>query len=404
MFRGGPVSSYGTGIADGLGTPRVGLDKGGTWWDRFQNWTSRNVPAGEGITGAEVVEGAKWMQDGKKIYGPFSPYGEKATIEDMVGTGYNVGRNVDEDSINLEYLYSGAEDPTLESSDVFMKEWVNEDAVKRQEYKTAKEEFEANPDNKDKTFVDQETFEAIERENKGLDSDSDLGLGGSGGEKILKTGKSELELENERLRKIIEEGAGGDDPTNVETGDLESMIARYEKLLGGDKAFSQDVGDMAFRLAGAKGDTVWEKIQNWFGDEAKAGPSRTEKIKQTAAMLGIKGEQAQKLYETKLKNVSGSFQKKVEQIMKAKDLTLEEATNMALGLPGGIDEAVIEFKKRGTGLMTEGEFDMLARSQRISALPNVDISQIKDGKYYKPGEKTIVTIKDKTIVDTQTYE
>ena len=56
MFRGGPVSSYGTGIADGLGTPRVGLDKGGTWWDRFQNWTSRNVPAGEGITGAEVVK------------------------------------------------------------------------------------------------------------------------------------------------------------------------------------------------------------------------------------------------------------------------------------------------------------------------------------------------------------
>jgi hypothetical protein len=55
-------------------------------------------------------------------------------------------------------------------------------------------------------------------------------------------------------------------------------------------------------------------------------------------------------------------------------------------------------------VMTEGEFDMLARSQRISALPNVDISQIKDGKYYKPGEKTIVTIKDKTIVDTQTYE
>ena len=58
LFRGGPVSSYGTGIADGLGTPRVGLDKGGTWWDRFQNWTSRNVPAGEGITGAEVVNGA----------------------------------------------------------------------------------------------------------------------------------------------------------------------------------------------------------------------------------------------------------------------------------------------------------------------------------------------------------
>ena len=71
---------------------------------------------------------------------------------------------------------------------------------------------------------------------------------------------------------------GGDDPTNLETGDLEAMIGRYEKILGGDKAFSQDVGDMALRLAGAKGNTVMEKLQNWFGDEAKAGPSRTEKL------------------------------------------------------------------------------------------------------------------------------
>ena len=401
MFRGGPVSSYGTGIADGLGTPRVGLDQGGTWWDRFKNWTSRNVPAGEGITGAEVVEGAKWMQDGKKIYGPFSPYGEKATIEDLVGAdGRGVGRNLDPNDPLLSYLYASGDDPESESTDVFTKEWVNEEAIKDQELKEEHKESGSE--------LPYETWKAINKDIKQVEQaeKNALTLGGSGGEEILKTGKSELELENERLRKIIAEGLGGegDDPTNVETGDLEAMIGRYEKLLGGDKAFSQDVGDMAFRLAGAKGNTAWEKLQNWFEAEGKAGPSRTEKIKQAAAMLGIKGEQAQKLYETKLKNVSGSFQKKVEQIMKAKDLTLEEATNMALGLPGGIDEAVIEFKKRGTGLMTEGEFDMLARSQRISALPNVDISQIKDGKYYKPGEKTIVTIKDKTIVDTQTYE
>ena len=242
MFRGGRVSSYGTGIASGLADggmpPKRGLVDGpggysGEGWYKgaYPNW--QNIYGSTGIKGADVVASAqdKWMQDGKKIYGPFSPYGEAATIEDMVGTGYNVGRNIDDDSINLEYLYSGAEDPTLESSDVFMKEWVNEDAIKRQEYKVAKEEFETKPENKDKTFVDQETFEAIERENKDLDSDSDLGLGGSGGEKILKTGKSELELENEKLRKIIAEGLGGDDPTNVETGDLESMIGKYEDML-----------------------------------------------------------------------------------------------------------------------------------------------------------------------------
>ena len=52
---------------------------------------------------------------------------------------------------------------------------------------------------------------------------------------------------------------------------------------------------MALRLAGAKGNTVMEKLQNWFGDESKAGPSRTEKIKQAAGMLGIKGEQAKEI-------------------------------------------------------------------------------------------------------------
>ena len=48
---------------------------------------------------------------------------------------------------------------------------------------------------------------------------------------------------------------------------------------------------MLLRFAGSKGDTTMEKFQDFAATEATV-PSRTEKIKQTAGMLGIKGEQA----------------------------------------------------------------------------------------------------------------
>ena len=53
--------------------------------------------------------------------------------------------------------------------------------------------------------------------------------------------------------------------------------------------------------------------------------------------------------------------------------------------------------------MTPDDFDLLARGQNIPKLPDVDISQIEDGKYYVPGQKTIVTVKAKEIIDQQPY-
>ena len=70
MFRGGRVSSYGTGIASGLADggmpPKRGLVDGPggyggeqSRWEKFLDWTSRNVSGNENISGAEIVEGAK---------------------------------------------------------------------------------------------------------------------------------------------------------------------------------------------------------------------------------------------------------------------------------------------------------------------------------------------------------
>ena len=405
MFRGGPVSSYGTGIASGLADDgRVGLYRSyrGTVGEAAKNMNNK--------TGSEIFKAAL---DRSTYFDPAALPGFRNVKREIPIVGGDVsaekgGQQLGPTDYLVEKGYiSDVEGPV---KDMSMAELIDmQIGEKGDVYQTGSIlGGDQNKPREVKSTKDLNEDELLELRTEQAEAATGATDMTSTRPKVKKTeSKSELELklENERLRKLNEElMTGTTDPSTVDTGDLESMIGRYEDLLGMKKARGQDISDMLLRFAGSKGENTMDKFQEFFATEAKTGPGRAEKIKQAAAMLGIKGEQAQKLYETKLKNVSGSFQKKVEQIMKAKDLTLEEATNMALGLPGGIDEAVIEFKKRGTGLMTEGEFDMLARSQRISSLPNVDISQIKDGKYYKPGEKTIVTIKDKTIVDTQTYE
>ena len=61
----------------------------------------------------------------------------------------------------------------------------------------------------------------------------------------------------------------------------------FAELLGADKARGQDIGDMLLRFSGSGGNTLGEKFQNYVRAESAAGPSRSEKIKQTAAGLAI---------------------------------------------------------------------------------------------------------------------
>ena len=76
----------------------------------------------------------------------------------------------------------------------------------------------------------------------------------------------------------------------------ESLVAKdaiaenqklFAELLGADKARGQDIGDMLLRFSGSGGNTLGEKFQNYVKAESAAGPSRSEKIKQTAAGLAI---------------------------------------------------------------------------------------------------------------------
>jgi hypothetical protein len=299
LFRGGPVSSYGTGIASGLADGgRVALENGGSLWNRFKNWTSRNVPDNSGVTGASILENT-WLQDGKKIYGKSSPYGNKPKIEDLVGTGYGMNQNFalpNEETGRFEYLYASGDDPQSESTDVFTKEWVDEDLIKENELK--KEHKESGSE------IPYDTWKAINAENKKMEQaeKSALTLGGSGGAETLIPGvtqEPEGDLppppEKEERYEINEE-------------DVRAQAALFDKLLNEDyekdlkSARISDASDYAlkfFEETIGKGKGMKEAAGEVAGF-ALAKPSKTEtvkegkkKTKQTATVMAINDALAQ---------------------------------------------------------------------------------------------------------------
>jgi hypothetical protein len=96
--------------------------------------------------------------------------------------------------------------------------------------------------------------------------------------------------------------------------------ALFAELLGSDKARGQDISDMLLRFSGSGGDTIGEKFQNYVRAESAAGPSRSEKIKQTAAGLAINDY------------VAGKRAKEAVNLMKSRVDYTQDAKSSALAL------------------------------------------------------------------------
>ena len=93
--------------------------------------------------------------------------------------------------------------------------------------------------------------------------------------------------------------------------DIKEMADRYFELMGGGKAFSRDVGDMLLRFAGAEGETVGDKFKEYLKAEAKAGPSRTEKIKDAAAKTAINYQTQKEFLEKKIASSESIAEKNI---------------------------------------------------------------------------------------------
>jgi len=292
LFRGGPVSSYGTGIASGLANGgRVALENGGSPWKNFMNWTSRNVPDNSGITGANILENT-WMQDGKKIYGKSSPFGDKPKIEDLVGDPRGVGRPDPNDPL-LSYLYASGDDPESESTDVFTKEWVNEEAIKERELKAEHEESGSE--------IPYEQWKAINKENKAIEQAeiNALTLGGKGGEESLMPG-----VTTEPKGNVNNKGNLDNQPASYEINadDVRAQAELFKELLGEKSeekiksARISDASDYAlqfFRSTVGEGKGIKEAAGDVAGF-ALSKPSKTEgakaaadQVEQTATVMAI---------------------------------------------------------------------------------------------------------------------
>tara|TARA_R100000734_G_C3317328_1_gene110359 strand:+ start:163 stop:1332 length:1170 start_codon:yes stop_codon:yes gene_type:complete len=380
MFRGGPVDSRGTGITANLGYNnggRVGYNKGmlvqPPGASRLFNIQDILKQTGAPMTGKQIFDYAaeKGMNLGNIKLNEYSLFIPE-TVEVAVGT--------DGDIIEKPY------------SEILRSEGP-------QVYKDPNEEYLGSEDTQgsigDKSNDGGRTFS------------SNFGTTNEVAKK--------LEKKIDDTTKIEEVSFSADadgDVTTVDENDLDSLIDRYYKQLGGDKAarrYGEDVlSTVSASLLEGKG------FKGALADAVKVR-SDAPKIKQAAAMLGIKGEQAQKLYETKLKNQSGQLQKAVEYIKEINPgMNDKEALATYQRRPRSLSETVGKYKKQD-GAITEpgitlaaGEWFLDDYKGELPTDGNIkegDPAVGKgDGAYTDKAKGLIFVIKDEVVTDVSRFE
>jgi len=364
MFRGGPVDSRGTGITSGLmDGGRVGYNRG----------MLVQPPSASGLFS---------IQDILKQTG--APMTGQQIFDYAAEKGMNLGNR----NLNLKSKYIPE---TVEVG-------VGEDIIEKPFSEIIREKgFQ--------TYQDPNEDYLGKGDTQGEIGDIDLGEGRTFSKDFGTTEDVAKNLEKEINEKPVKEVSFSDsadgDVTTVDENDLDSLIDRYYKQLGGDKAarrYGEDVlGTISASLLEGKG------FKGALADATKV-KSDAPKIKQAAAMLGIKGEQAQKLYETKLKNTSGMFTKKVEEIMKTENVTRSQAVKMALGSPGTLGESFIEFTRKSGMRPSEIEFDAIAEGYTKGALPADYKTSKPTGTYYIPGEMLVVEVVAGEVKSRKSYK
>ena len=367
MFRGGRVDSRGTGITANLGYNnggRVGYNRGmlvqPPGASRLFNIQDVLKQTGAPMTGQQIFDYAadKGMNLGNRDLNLKSKY-----IPETVEVG--VGEDI------IEKPFS---------------EIIREKGF--QTYQDPNEEYLGKGDT------------------QGEIGDTNLGEGRTFSEDFGTTEQVKKNLEKKiddttKVEEVSFSDAADGDVTTVDENDLDSLIDRYYKQLGGDKAARRYGEDVLSTISSSL--LSGEGFKGALADAVKV-KSDAPKIKQAAAMLGIKGEQAQKLYETKLKNTSGMFTKKVEEIMKTENVTRSQAVKMALGSPGTLGESFIEFTRKSGMRPSEIEFDALAEGYTKGALPADYQTSKPTGIFYIPGEMLVVEVVAGEVKSRKSYK
>ena len=277
MFRGGKVSSYGTGIASGLGDNRVGMFEGGISTAMMEELTGgSNVSRTRGSNilsqAMNKIRNVPYLRAVVPAAGgrlaAASPFGLAAL------TGYGIGSAAD-------FITRATDTPEA--------------------YQFRKDALRDNPFLFDETSTDE--FEEFSEKLTELDQGEKPGLYPGGYDKFLKDKGYVKEPDTDRIVKKEElekpepkkepEPKVTPPPTkkpeieeSLNVGeDLEETKKLFEDLLGKDKAKKRDLEAMGFSLAGKAlrpGADLKSTFADFFEEEAKR-PSEVGKISTAAA-------------------------------------------------------------------------------------------------------------------------
>ena len=307
MFRGGRVSSYGTGIAAPL------------------------VPgyAGGGQIGGGIIYG-KPMADGR--YGFEKP--QKITVgADLLFKEPALNQQQWEEQqkwknwkpeFQTESDIQSAYEQALEDEKALLDSLLIEGPLTPDKDFYTDLDFLQSKEGKKKFFQDtkKKQDEKIKKaEAAGVNVTTELN------EQVDTPEINEDKLEIERLKKLLEERAM-EPEVDAKTAVAENKEL-FRDLLGYKEAKGQDISSMLLGFAGAEGDDTWSKTKSFFRDEAKR-PGKAEKISDAAGTLAIQDYIAGKRSKEQIEKLKGIEDYKKDKLLQTKipqqTDTLEEAS------------------------------------------------------------------------------
>ena len=282
MFRGGPVDSRGSGITSGLmDGGRVGFDNGGSPFLRTPILMS----------GSQITESQKskpYLDINKYKYSAGLPFAyEKATPLNIDKKTYVPGvvdesqeEEVEttsiEDILKNKALEYGSQDST--KTDVTIEDKI-------ESYTPSPNEKLIEILSKDSTYTDSDGIERsttsgkiVKSEGRDLEEDAKLSQAAYEANVLEKAKIPDINLERSEEPEITAKDA------------VKANQELFADLLGKSKARGLDISDMLASASASFLGTggVKEGFAEFMANQAKAGPSRTEKINEAAAALAIK--------------------------------------------------------------------------------------------------------------------
>ena len=282
MFRGGPVDSRGTGITSGLmDGGRVGFDNGGSPFLRTPILMS----------GSQITESQKskpYLDINKYKYSAGLPFAyEKATPLNIDKKTYVPGvvdesqeEEVEttsiEDILKNKALEYGSQDST--KTDVTIEDKI-------ESYTPSPNEKLIELLSKDSTYTDSDGIERsttsgkiVKSEGRDLEEDAKLSQAAYEANVLEKAKIPDINIERPEEPEITAKDA------------VKANQELFADLLGKSKARGLDISDMLASASASFLGTggVKEGFAEFMANQAKAGPSRTEKINEAAAALAIK--------------------------------------------------------------------------------------------------------------------